>query len=675
MIRAARLTTTDQKDPVDNGFGKVLAWGWFVGLSGLLALPVAGEEQILQWAGSDRDAHPCLYVTAAEVARLRQTRATVAALQQDKAWQLESDGMDNLVEAALLAENPSAQKAVIAEAFKQFDELIRRIPETTVNNVGPHAYARIFGFAAGLADAALAGSQMTAAQRASLLAKIARVGYLIHDPKYWNPATGKCSLCPNMTTSAEGYRLTIAALIPSHPMAKPWFDAALKALKQELDDWTDPQGGMVEAPHYSMVIFDQWVGAFLIARNAGAPDAGHLFDPKLRQACEWFANISTPRDARNGMLRRLPSLGHTYANERTGAFGLMAYLWRTQDPAFAARMQWLHQEHGSFGEPGILSYYPAMMGYRRFLTDGSIQPTVPSWSSACYPETGVQLRNASGSDRETTLYLIAGRNHSHYFNDSGSITLWGKGRELCDEDSYQFPRGQDSRSVHSMPDKPATFNEERVMAIEEFSASAELDYVRGTRRGWQRQIAFVKDASPRGPNYFVIADSFDATAAPTVWRLFLAAAQIVPNRAGVTVVGKDDVDMDIVFVRPAKVKVDPSADHLSVALDAAGTLTAVLYPRLKTEKPPQVTPLAGGKGVKVVTPVGTDFVFLNPDPFVSSEGGVTFEGKAGLVKIRNGKQLTSRPGSCAVTPGWNDGDRELRTIRWQGPQYPVSPDQ
>ena len=54
---------------------------------------------------------------------------------------------------------------------------------------------------------------------------------------------------------------------------------------------------------------------------------------------------------------------------------------------------------------------------------------------------------------------------------------------------------------------------------------------------------------------------------------------------------------------------------------------------------------------------------------------MTFEGKAGLVKIRNGKQLTSRPGSCAVTPGWNDGDRELRTIRWQGPQYPVSPDQ
>ena len=64
---------------------------------------------------------------------------------------------------------------------------------------------------------------------------------------------------------------------------------------------------MAETPHYSMVIFDQWVAAFLIARNAGAPEDGQLFNLKLRKAIEWFGNISTPRDPRNNGFRRLPT--------------------------------------------------------------------------------------------------------------------------------------------------------------------------------------------------------------------------------------------------------------------------------------------------------------------------------------------------------------------------------
>ena len=85
------------------------------------------------------------------------------------------------------------------------------------------------------------------------------------------------------------------------------------------------------------------------------------------------------------------------------------------------------------------------------LRDRSIKPKAPAWGSVCYPETGVLLRNSIGADRETMLYLIAGRNHSHYFNDSGSITLWGKRRELCDEDDYQNRRGDEARTVFAIP--------------------------------------------------------------------------------------------------------------------------------------------------------------------------------------------------------------------------------
>jgi len=636
--------------------------------------PVEGS-----WPGANKDPHPCLYVKAQDVTKARAAlpKAELEALAKKK-FVDHYDGVGNavandLVFAALVAENPNAEKAVVKVAFQAIDKLIAAMPATIEKRTGPHAYSRQAGLAAGLADAALAGNAITPAQRTQMLNKIAQVNVMLHHPDYWDPKSGKCSLNPNMTTSANGYRITFAALIPSHPKAKGWFDAGFKALKQEVEDWIDPQGGMIECPHYSMVIFDQWIAGFLIARNAKAPDDGNLFNPKLKKAIEWFGNISTPPDAKHRNFRRLPSLGHTYANERTNMFGTMACLWKDKDPEFAARMAWMHEAQGKFSEPGVLSYYPGMMGYRRFFRNCGLQPKPPAWTSAVYSETGVLLRNTIASNRETTLYMIAGRNHSHYFNDSGSITVWGKGRELCTEDDYQNRRNKEARTAHSMPDKPSTLNGERVMAIREFSRSPAFDYVRGTRRGWQRQIAFAKDSDPLDPNYFVVADTLDAESAPTVWRLFLGG-KIVPTAGGVTLKGPEDVDMDVIFVRPAGAKPTIHADHIQLSVKAAGTVTAVLYPRLKTERPPLVTPLADGRGMTVRTPKGSDTIFLDLKPVSFKSDRISFEGKAGLVRNRRGKQTRTKVGPCDVAPGWKGGDRELRTIRWEGPQYPIFPD-
>lgn len=639
---------------------------------------MSSAQQVLQWTGTERDPHPCLFVTAQDVARLKATRKDLTALAQKTGWSLEADGMEKLVAAALVGDSVDAQKVVIAEAIRNLDIVIQRIPDTTVKRIGPHAYGRQVGFAAGLADAALASKQASAAERAAILEKVARLNYLFADPEYWSLEKGNVGLNPNMTTMAYAYRVTFSALIPSHPMSKQWLQAGLAEIKREIDEWTDPAGGMAECPHYSMLILDHWLGACLVARNAGLPEAGHLYDAGIRRAALWFANISTPRGTG---LRRLPSLGHTYSNERSSTFGLLAYLWKEKDPVFASQMQWMHREHGSFPEPGIKSYYPGLMGYRGMLLDETIATKPPVLGSAAYPETGVLLRNTLGSPRETTLYLIAGRNHSHYYDDSGSITLWGKGSELCHEDAYGEERIHDksvmkpidAKNVHSMISGPASFNPEEVMAIREFSASPDFDYVRGTRRGWQRQIALVKDADPNGPNYFVMTDTLDEASVPATWRLFARASQIKPLAGGVTIVGLEDVDMDVVFVRPAGAKPQIHADHISLAITGSGGVTAVLYPRLKQERSPLITAVAGGKGAKVETPAGADFVFLDPSSFTFSENAVAFEGKTGLVKLRGGKAIKSQPGSCDVAPGWEGGNRELRMIHWKGPQFPSFP--
>lgn len=344
-------------------------------------------------------------------------------------------------------------------------------------------------------------------------------------------------------------------------------------------------------------------------------------------------------------------------------------------------MQWMHLEHGAFPEPGIKSYYPALQGFRQLLLDGTIAPKVPPLASTAYSETGVLLRNTIGSDRETTLYLIAGRNHSHYYDDSGSITIWGKGSELCHEDAYGEERVHDksvikpidAKNVHSMVESPATYNPEEVMAIREFSSSADFDYAHGTRRGWQRQIAMVKDRDPNGPNYFVMTDTLDEKSVPATWRLYVRATQIKPTAAGFTVVGMEDVDMDVVFVRPAGAKPQNNADHVSLSIGTSGGVMAVLYPRLKTEASPQVASLVEGKGLKVTTAAGTDYVFLDPAESKFSQDSVTFEGRVGLIRVRGGQQTKYQPGPCDVPPGWEGGNRELRMIPWKGPQFPSFP--
>ena len=113
-----------------------------------------------------------------------------------------------------------AEKTVITAAQGALTGFINAIPNTTVGDAGPHAYSQTFGMAVGLADAALAAKTITPEERASLLSKIARACYLVNDPKYFNPEAPHGSMCPNMFASAAGYRLTLAALIPSHPQSE-----------------------------------------------------------------------------------------------------------------------------------------------------------------------------------------------------------------------------------------------------------------------------------------------------------------------------------------------------------------------------------------------------------------------------------------------------------------------
>jgi hypothetical protein len=152
---------------------------------------------------------------------------------------------------------------------------------------------------------------------------------------------------------------------------------------------------------------------------------------------------------------------------------------------------------------------------------------------------------------------------------------------------------------------------------------------------------------------------------PGTWRLMLTAAKVAVDGQGARAEGKDDVDLDIFFATPAglKLKTEPvsvtspgvvngvftrqttTQTALVAAAPNGGWLLAVLYPRLKTEKAAVLTALAEGKGVKVQSAAGTDYVFVAPGPFsfrdVGGDGEIVFHGTVGAVQLRGKRSVLS----------------------------------
>jgi hypothetical protein len=621
-------------------------------------------QQIRDYTFTWRDTsppHPRLLLTPADVAALRaaavaDTNALAASVARALRDPINRFNSGPFIRAFLASDNPELGRRLALSALAAIqecvDDLVRQ-DRLIALGFAPHHLQSIVT-SLGLADAALAGEEnFLPGEIERIKAQAAFIAYTLARPDYWSPERG-FSANPNMTTSVRGYQVALACLIPSHPLAKAWVEEGLKEMRRQIDDWSDANGGWLEAPHYAMVSFDQILGAFLMARNAGFGD--DVFRPKMRKVIEWFGKTATPPDSRIGGFRHKPPVGNTYLREPNGEYGVVAAVWKKRDPAFASELQWLYEQHNRYAEPGIGGGYPALAGFRDLLLDPAIPARPPAYGSELFPETGAVLRNAYPSARETYLYMILGRNHAHYDMDSGSITFWGKGRILADDFGYY---GWAPAEDHNLLRSPAAANA-GTMRPESFHTSPAADYVRGRSADWTREVLLVKDADPLAPNYVVLADTLATVPTSAVWQLWCTATSVTPRRAsGAFVEGLEDVDMEIFFAAPAapalttETKTRRSGSGLFpdwhwgpmestqiglLAAVAPGTnCLAVLYPHLKTEASPAFESIANGRGVRIRHPAGVDYVFAGRERIAFKDDKVDFEGTVGVVQFRGAK--------------------------------------
>lgn len=249
------------------------------------------------------------------------------------------------------------------------------------------------------------------------------------------------------------------------------------------------------------------------------------------------------------------------------------------------------------------------------------------------------------------LHLIAGQNHDHYDKDSGSITIWGKGRIIADDFGYQGHMPGDDHSMLASPTAP----DGSTMTVESLSTSADLDYVSARKGPWHRQIVLVKNEDLEDPAYFVIRDTL-AEAAPATWRLWLTGTELQLKQKQALLVGHDDVDTDIFLAGTAVAPVADERTHPCWGIDREGrygrisvmqkglkvdwkegrAITALIFPRRRTATPPVVQLREEGKHLTVTHNRGTDVILLSSDPLTYEKGGLSFRGTAALAKTREG---------------------------------------
>ena len=641
----ALTPASEALDPALVGLKKALPAQAFVTRHG--DFPLARVlDATAAWPSRNAAARPRLILTADDirdlhapdtvdpVRRERLLRAPLTEYSLPDHVDLLMRGRDPAIRARLTAAAPIAMQASV-DRFLAGDD-----PGTLAST--PHQRRDIF-YAIHLADFALADPALDPKSAARLRTQAAFLADTVARPDFISAERGFVAN-PNIISAIAAMQGLAACLVSDHPKAAALLDRSLKELRdEELLTWSDKDGGWLEAPHYATLSTDFLLAVFLCARNAGRPEA--LADPRLRQVFRWFAQITTPPDGRLGGARHLPPLGNTYALEPTGLFGLAAFVWRRTDPVFAAEMQALHRASGAPAMNGVGGWWPATGPYQVAFKSAVLPARMPAYGSALFARTGAMLRAHMGP-RETQLYLIAGENHAHYDNDSGSLTLWAKGRLLSDAFGYN---GHAPAADHSMIENKAMSG---LMRVRDYSAQETMDYVRASNGPWTRQILFVKDKDPLGPNYFLLRDAL--VGAPvskakddpgSVWRLWLNAERVDFAGDRATVVGKEDVDMDIFFLTglPAGATLEQATrssaasglnrpyattqSAIRIPLAPTATLPVLLYPRLKTQPSPRVIPLADGRGARIEAAGRVDMVYLGDQDFAD---GARFRGTAGL---------------------------------------------
>ena len=554
-------------------------------------------------------------------------------------------------------------------------------------------------------DVVMSLPDLTDDDRRQLRARMAFCAHKLADLDWYPRGTGFHLGNLNMPPRAEAALGIAACTIPTHPHARQWTDRARKHCIDALAEQTFPGGAWQECPRYQFFSMRPFVELALAINYAGFPS--FLADENFRQAMRFAVRLLSPRDPRFGY-RTLAELGNTGSGEGMAAFGHLAAATVEIDPEFSREMQWAWNEAGRFVH--LLS--------QRQSVDPGLPAAKPDLSSRRYPGFGAILRAHDDSDRETWLTFHEGACDGHYEGGSqGSFHLYAKGVPLCLDFGSLYDPIVRRPYMHNRISVDHECHDDVCGDVTLFGTLPGADMVRGkitidklwpapedpwrdhaemrhnmkqpsraiSPHCWQRNLVFVKDDEPLGPNYLVVRDEFsDEPTPPTDWNVWCLAETLEVRGQRAHFQGQFDVDLDVFVAHPAEPDVVTGAWAHSYLQDfrnrqqvdyhtfyspfeqayerimkrpfqekqlvfrlrqgpGEGYLV-VLFPRLRDEAPPRFDTLTDACGVRVASGAWEHTILL-PENGSAKVDDLEFTGPVAVLKQQaDGRIDLSLPG-------------------------------
>ena len=670
------------------------------------------KDFVLAWPDA-KTVYPRVFMQADEVQKYR------AAVQADPNFPL----LSMIQKYYWFTGSPETAKQELPDVQNQLQININYI--ITSLSIHHHQTLAAYGGPIGHAESVLSWPDLPATDRAQIRARLALLSYLLTDPDVTSAGDGSHHGNPNMGVARLSDRSNVIALIPDHPMHKTWSDYVGMFTAYKTGSFMAPEGGWFE---YGASYHMHGYGKILRGLMGILSDKSPAYDQMWaynRTDFDYYLNLLSPVDSRYGS-RTIPGAANSPVGNPPHYIQAMGSV-ADRDPAFAANLRWAWDASGRMiGTGGDGITMPAMIR-------PEIAAQEPKLTSHIYPGYGVIFRAHQGAD-ETCLYLRSGYLWSHWNQDQGNLILHAKGAVLLPSQPYQYgsPKDKsfpDKNFIHfgsPLNDLPHDWSDSNIIDAQ-FSPSVDyawsstgypewfinpgfakgfgnprelvagLDQKEGAFT-WDRQIAFLKGATGKSPNYFVIRDSMNGAGKLASWfNLSLLGRTTDVQVAG----GKVALDtewptkLEILFpdrkelpfeMRNDNLPLQTSAysrfnsspgqvmsrdwfdkagkpavgdgkglcngvieQHVALRLQSAPgqEIAWVLYPRGAGEAAPTATQLAPGV-TKVVTAESTDYVFLATTPLTFTGEGVEFIGLAGAVRIaKDGKAtlvLSAGPG-------------------------------
>jgi len=525
-------------------------------------------------------------------------------------------------------------------------------------------------------------SQLTAADRGRLRKLAAHQAYIVHSVDSFPWGTGAHLGNPNMSMMAMQARAFTSETIPDHPMIDQWGRFTLAFLESYVQRYTRESGAPYECPHYTLgVTLRDLVNSNRVLMDAGIGDA--LDTDRFRAGTRFVFNWLLPKDQRFNGYRTILPLGNTSYQSvpPEDSVAIIEYL-REGYPKLAGQYQWFANQ--TFPDDKKLSI---------------VKDTPVQLGSGHYADYGVFMRHGFGTPYETYFQMMAGNTLGHYeTTDHMCYTLYAQGQpiNLHFGNGYfpQFGRPwlRNRVAIDHRVDwgyernyadiKAATFTE----PVEYAHAALDIDELLpawdeypppyGKGRGhapfepresiplitWHRQVMFLKDQAPAGPNYFVIRDTFAGRPTkPSEVNYWMLSADMQRNGNTFHFAGQLPVNMDLFVNTPANptfetdkfshvqqpygrfTGFDPkwhpdgkraeTQQVLRLKQPPTGDYMVALYPRLKDRDPPAKFTRLGESVLQVETPLSTDIVVMNHFPVTHHGNRVQIEAKAAAVRF------------------------------------------